>query len=170
MTAADTHEEVFSAQRPRLLGLAYRILGRVVDAEDVVQDAWLRWAAADPGNIERPEAWLTTVTTRLALDRLKAAQRRRETYLGPWLPEPVLTAPGPEQTVEAAETLTLGFLAMLDRLDPVSRVVFLLTDVFGYPSADVSAAVGKSSAACRQIAARAPQEAAPLHPPPTQPR
>lgn len=155
MTGTQPSSDDFSAERPRLLGLAYRILGSVVDAEDVVQDAWLRWSGAEPTTIERPAAWLTTVTARLALDRLKSARRRRETYVGPWLPEPVLTAPGPEEAAEAAETLTLGFLAMLEVLDPVSRVVFLLTDAFGYPSRDVSAAVGKSPAACRQIASRA---------------
>ena len=145
----------FEAQRRRLMGLAYRMLGSVAEAEDVVQDAWIRWSAADPAVIERPAAWLTTVTARLALDRLKSARRRRETYVGPWLPEPVLTSPGPEAAAEAADTLTLGFLAMLEVLDPVSRVVFLLTDAFGYPASDVSVAVGKSPAACRQIASRA---------------
>ena len=159
MRAADAGEALFSAERARLLGLAYRILGRVVDAEDVVQEAWLRWAAADREAIERPAAWLTTVATRLALDRLKAAHRRRETYVGPWLPEPILTdagsGAGPEQAAEAAETLTLGFLAMLEQLDPVARVVFLLTDVFGYPTAEVADVVGKTPAACRQIAVRA---------------
>ncbi|MHB1446521.1 MAG: RNA polymerase sigma factor SigJ [Acidimicrobiales bacterium] len=155
MEGAQSSGDAFTAERARLLGLAYRILGSIVEAEDVVQDAWLRWSAAEPAGIERPAAWLTTVTARLALDRLKSARRRRETYVGPWLPEPVLTSPGPEGVAEAAETLTLGFLAMLEVLDPVSRVVFLLTDAFGYPSSDVSAAVGKSPAACRQIASRA---------------
>lgn len=155
MTTAAASEDLFSGERSRLLGLAYRILGSLVDAEDVVQEAWLRWNGADRESIERPAAWLTTVTSRLALDRLKSAHRRRETYVGPWLPEPVLTSPGPEEAVEAAETLTLGFLAMLEQLDPVSRVVFLLTDVFGYSSSEVSETVGKSPAACRQIATRA---------------
>lgn len=152
-------DDVFASERSRLLGLAYRILGSLVDAEDVVQDVWIRWSGAGngPGEepIERPAAWLTTVTTRICLDRLKSARRRRETYVGPWLPEPILTGPGPEESAEAAETLTLGFLAMLERLDPISRVVFLLTDVFGYDSAEVSRAVGKTPGACRQIASRA---------------
>jgi len=155
MEDAQSSGDAFTAERARLLGLAYRILGSIVEAEDVVQDAWIRWSAADPAVIERPAAWLTTVTARLALDRLKSARRRRETYVGPWLPEPVLTSPGPEAAAEAADTLTLGFLAMLEVLDPVSRVVFLLTDAFGYPASDVSVAVGKSPAACRQIASRA---------------
>ncbi|HET6915959.1 MAG TPA: RNA polymerase sigma factor SigJ [Acidimicrobiales bacterium] len=148
-------DDVFNSERSRLLGLAYRILGSLVDAEDVVQDVWIRWSGVDQREIDRPAAWLTTVTTRVCLDRLKSASRRRESYVGPWLPEPILTTPGPEEAVEAAETLTLGFLAMLDQLDPTSRVVFLLTDVFGYESAEVSTAVGKSPAACRQIASRA---------------
>lgn len=148
-------ERVFSDQRARLLGLAYRVLGSVVDAEDVVQEVWIRWAGADQAAIERSAAWLTTVTTRLALDRLKSARRRREAYVGPWLAEPIVTAPGPEDAVVAAETLTLGFLAMLEQLDPTARVVFLLTDLFGYDSAEVAATVGKSPAACRQIASRA---------------
>lgn len=153
--SAGAPEDLFSAERARLLGLAYRILGTLVDAEDVVQEAWLRWAAADSSAIERPAAWLTTVVTRLSLDRLKSAARRHESYVGPWLPEPIVTAPGPEETVEAAETLTLGFLAMLEQLDPLSRVVFLLSDVFGYPSEEVAQVVGKSAPACRQIASRA---------------
>lgn len=152
MTGSD---DVFNSERSRLLGLAYRILGSLVDAEDVVQDVWIRWSGVDQREIDRPAAWLTTVTTRVCLDRLKSASRRRESYVGPWLPEPILTTAGPEEAVEAAETLTLGFLAMLDQLDPTSRVVFLLTDVFGYESAEVSTAVGKSPAACRQIASRA---------------
>lgn len=155
MTVGDPGEAVFAAERPRLLGLAYRMLGSVVDAEDVVQEAWLRWAAADRQAVARPAAWLTTVTTRLALDQLKSARRRRETYVGPWLPEPIVTDPGPEQAAEAADTLTLGFLAVLEQLDPVARVVFLLTDVFGYPSTDVAAAVDRTPAAVRQIAVRA---------------
>lgn len=155
MTETTASEDLFTKERARLLGLAYRVLGSLVDAEDVVQEAWIRWSAADREVIERPSAWLTTVTTRIALDRLKSAHRRREKYVGPWLPEPIVTAPGPEEAAEAAETLTLGFLAMLEQLDPVSRVVFLLTDVFGYSSTEVSEAVGKSPAACRQIATRA---------------
>ncbi|HET7523450.1 MAG TPA: sigma factor, partial [Acidimicrobiales bacterium] len=111
MTGSD---DVFSAERARLLGLAYRILGSLVDAEDVVQDVWIRWSGVDQREIDRPGAWLTTVTTRVCLDRLKSASRRRESYVGPWLPEPILTTAGPEEAVEAAETLTLGFLAMLD--------------------------------------------------------
>lgn len=155
MTTAPAPEDAFSCERARLLGLSYRMLGSLVDAEDVVQETWLRWNATERESIERPAAWLTTVASRLALDRLKSAHRRREAYVGPWLPEPVVTAPGPEEAAEAAETLTLGFLAMLELLDPVSRVVFLLTEVFGYSSNEVAETIGKSPAACRQIATRA---------------
>jgi RNA polymerase sigma-70 factor (ECF subfamily) len=147
--------EVFERERPRLLGLAYRMIGMLADAEDVVQEAWLRWQAADQVAIHRPEAWLTTVTTHVALDRLRAVRRRRESYVGPWLPEPVVLQPGPEELTELSESLTLGFLALLDRLGPVERAVFLLADVFAMSYADVSATVGKSEVACRQIASRA---------------
>ncbi|MGQ0616615.1 MAG: RNA polymerase sigma factor SigJ [Acidimicrobiia bacterium] len=147
--------EPFERERPRLLGLAYRMTGSVGDAEDVVQEAWLRWSGTDQAAVERPAAWLTTVTTRLALDRIKAIERRREDYVGPWLPEPVMIAGSPEADVELAESLTLGFLVLLDRLGPTERAVFLLADVFGEPFAAVAAAVGKTPQACRQIASRA---------------
>jgi RNA polymerase sigma-70 factor (TIGR02957 family) len=146
---------LFEHERPRLLGLAYRMVGTIADAEDVVQDAWLRWQAADVDTIERPEAWLTTVTTRLALDLLKAVRRRREDYVGPWLPEPVVLTPGPAESAELAESLTLGFLTMLDELGPVERAVFLLADVFSVPHAEIAGVVGRSEVACRQIASRA---------------
>lgn len=148
-------DQEYLAERPRLLGLAYRILGSRSDAEDVVQEAWLRWAATDHGTIDRPAAWLTTVTARLALDQLKSARRRREHYVGPWLPEPVVTEGGPEEAAELADSLALGFLAVLEELEPVARVVWLLTEVFAYPSAEVAEVVGRSPAACRQIASRA---------------
>jgi RNA polymerase sigma-70 factor (ECF subfamily) len=149
--------DVFESARPRLLGLAYRMLGTISDAEDVVQEAFLKWHVADHPTIEKPDAWLTTVTSRVALDRLRASKRRREEYVGPWLPEPVVTdpGPGPEDTAVRTESLTLGFLAVLDRLAPVERAVFLLADVFGVPFAEIAESVGKSPAACRQIAVRA---------------
>jgi RNA polymerase sigma-70 factor (ECF subfamily) len=145
----------FESARPRLLGLAYRMLGVLADAEDVVQEAWLRWSAADQESIESPAAWLTTVTTRLSLDHMRADRRRREDYVGPWLPEPVVLARGPEDQAELADSLTLGFLTLLDRLSPVERAVLLLADVFAIPYAEVAATVGKSEVACRQIASRA---------------
>jgi RNA polymerase sigma-70 factor (ECF subfamily) len=148
-------DEAFAVERPRLLGLAYRILGSVSEAEDVVQDAWLRWSAADQAVVERPAAFLTTVVTRLSLDRIRSLSRRRETYVGPWLPEPVAIERGPEEQLEMAESLTLGFLLVLDRLSPVERAVWLLAEVFGEPYALIAEAVGKSEAACRQVASRA---------------
>lgn len=155
-------DQVFAEQRPRLVGLAYRMLGSLADAEDVVQEAWLRWDRSDTATIERPAAWLTTVTSRLAVDRLRAQRRRREDYVGPWLPEPVttphLTAEGdrgPEAAAELTESLELGFLVVLDTLGPVERVVFVLADVFAVPYAEIAEAVERSPEACRQIASRA---------------
>jgi RNA polymerase sigma-70 factor (ECF subfamily) len=143
----------FEAERPRLTGLAYRMLGTWADAEDVVQDVWLKAQAAS--GIERPAAWLTTVTTRACLDRIRATRRRREDYIGPWLPEPVVSGAGPEAAAELAESLTLGFLTVLDRLQPIERAVFILADVFSVGFADIAATVGRSEVACRQIASRA---------------
>jgi RNA polymerase sigma-70 factor (ECF subfamily) len=148
--------EAFEAERPRLSALAYRMLGTPDDADDVVQDAWLRWQVADRGAIVEPAAWLTTVTTRIAIDRLRSARQRREVYVGPWLPEPVATVDdGPFTSAATAESLTLGFLTVLERLQPVERAVFLLHDVFGYPFAEVATCVERSEPATRQIAHRA---------------
>jgi len=168
---ADEAVAAFERSRPRLLGLAYRMTGVLADAEDVVQEAWLRWQAVERGTIQRPEAWLTTVTARVALDRLRAVRSRREHYVGPWLPEPVVIGPGPEESAELAETLTLGFLTLLERLGPVDRAVFLLVDVFCVPYPEIAAMVDKSEAACRQIASRARRSVRAGHPrPPTAPQ
>ncbi len=148
-------DEAFARERPRLLGLAYRVLGTFGDAEDVVQEAWLRWSAVDHASVRAPDAYLTTVVTRLSLDRLRSAARGRALYVGPWLPEPVSLAPGPEDHAEMAESLTLGFLVLLDRLGPTERAVWLLADVFDEPFSVIAQAVGKTEAACRQIASRA---------------
>ena len=145
----------FEAARPRIRGLAYRMLGTLADAEDVTQDTWLRWQAADGTHIVNAEAWLVTAATRLCLDRLRSAARTREIYPGPWLPEPIVTHPGPESAAELSESLTLGFLMLLDQLAPVERAVFVLADVFKVPYAEIAATVGRSPAACRQIASRA---------------
>jgi RNA polymerase sigma-70 factor (ECF subfamily) len=147
--------DVFEGERPRLTGLAYRITGSLADAEDVVQEAWIRWADRDAYSVENPAGWLTTVTSRLALDRLRAQRRRREVYVGPWLPDPVPTAPTVEETAELAESLTLGFLVMLDSLGPFERVAFLLGDVFGEPYSVIAQVLGKSEPACRQLVSRA---------------
>ncbi len=154
--------DLFERERPRLVGLAYRMLGTVADAEDVVQDTWLRWRTLGPDEVDRPEAWLTTVTTRIALDHLRTARRRRESYVGPWLPEPLVEEAGPAEVVELAESLRLGFLTVLDQLQPIERAVFLLADVFAVPFADIAVAVGKSEVACRQIASRARKRVRPV--------
>lgn len=147
-------DEAFAAERDRLFGLAYRMTGSVADADDVVQEAWLRWHGAERSTIESPAAWLTTVTSRLALDRLKSAQRRREAYVGPWLPEPLADV-DPTAAVEDAETLTLGFLCVLDRLAPRERAAFLLHDVFGRSFAEVADVLDVGPDNARQIASRA---------------
>ncbi|HKY68278.1 MAG TPA: RNA polymerase sigma factor SigJ, partial [Acidimicrobiales bacterium] len=164
-------ERALVAERPRLVGLAYRITGSRVDAEDIVQEAWERAGRVDEATIDSPSAWLTTVVSRLALDHLRAAKRRRETYVGPWLPEPIVTAGrsagwaagagagavgrDPSELVEMAESLTFGFLRVLEALSPVERVVFVMADVFGVPFPEIAAAVDRSPDACRQVASRA---------------
>jgi RNA polymerase sigma-70 factor (ECF subfamily) len=162
---------VFTAERRRLVGLAYRITGSLTDADDVVQEAWLRFQRTGPDRVERPAAWLTTVVARLALDHLKAARHQREVYVGPWLPEPVVSdprsvgQPGPEELAELAQSLTMGFLHVLETLGAVERVVFVLADVFDTPYAEIAEVVGRSPAACRQLASRARRrvrQAAPL--------
>ena len=135
----------FEGERPRLTGLAYRITCSLADAEDVVQEVWIRWAARDAATVDNPAGWLTTVTSRLALDRLRAQRRRREVYVGPWLPDPVPTARDAEETAELAESLTLGFLILLDSLGPYERVAFLLGDVFGEPYPAIAEILGKAS-------------------------
>ncbi|MDM0032806.1 RNA polymerase sigma-70 factor [Variovorax sp. J22P271] len=147
----------FNRLRPRLQGIAYRMLGSVAEAEDVVQDAWLRWHESDPSGIDNAEAWLVTITTRIAIDRLRAAKVQRAHYVGYWLPEPVLTdAPStPEQTKELSDDVSVAFLFMLERLAPEARAAFLLREVFDADYDEVAKAVGKSEAACRQIVHRA---------------
>lgn len=145
----------FEDERGRLIGLAYRITGSRTVAEDLVQDAWVRWEAADRAAIANPAAWLTTVVSRLALDHLRSAAHQREDYVGPWLPEPIAAEPDPAEQAELAESLTIGFLAVLERLGPTERVVFLLADVFAVPFDEIAEAVGKTPVACRQIASRA---------------
>jgi RNA polymerase sigma-70 factor (ECF subfamily) len=157
----DDGTAIFAAERRRLTGIAYRITGSLADAVDVVQEAWLRFARAGPAGIHRPAAWLTTVVARIALDHLKAARREREVYVGPWLPEPIasdpmaVSRPGPEEMAELASSLTLGFLHVLETLNPVERVVFVLADVFDVPFKEIAETVGKSPDACRQLASRA---------------
>jgi RNA polymerase sigma-70 factor (ECF subfamily) len=146
--------DAFEAQRPRLTRLAYRMLGSVAEAEDAVQDAWLRWRGAEPSAIDDPAAWLVRVTTRLCLDRLKSAKARRETYVGPWLPEPLIEEIA-DDPLERAEEVSVAFLLALQRLSPLERAVFLLRDVFDEDYAKLAATLGRSEAACRQLSARA---------------
>lgn len=144
---------VFEAQRARLKRLAYRMLGSVSEAEDVVQDAWLRWDRAGE-TANDPAAWLAQTTTRLCLDRLKSARARRETYVGPWLPEPLIEEE-PVDPLERAEDVSVAFLLALERLSPLERAVFLLHDVFDQDYGQVANALGRDEAACRQLASRA---------------
>jgi RNA polymerase sigma-70 factor (ECF subfamily) len=148
--------DAFLACRPRLLGIAYGLLGELTEAEDVVQDAWLRWDGADSDAVRKPEAFLVTVTTRLALDRLRSARARREVYVGPWLPEPLLTDPEtPETKAIEAERLNLALLGALERLNPLERAVLVLRDVFDREYAEIADILERTPAAVRQIAKRA---------------
>jgi len=149
--------EPFDRHRRLLFTVAYQMLGSVADAEDVVQDTWLRWSAADRGSVGDERAYLVTITSRLALDRLGSARARREAYVGPWLPEPLLTepAPGPEDAAELGEQVSLALLVVLETLSPVERAVFVLREVFGMPVAEVAAVLDRSEAAVRQLAHRA---------------
>ncbi len=163
----------FTALRPRLFGIAYRMLGVRADAEDVLQDAWLRWSRQDPATLQSAEAWLVTVVTRLSIDRLRALKTEREAYVGWWLPEPLVDsghgagygvdagalmaddAPTPESAAELAGELSVAFLYVLERLGPEERAAFLLRNVFDYDYPDIAAQLGKSEAACRQMVHRA---------------
>ncbi len=151
--------ESFETYRSYLFSIAYRMLGSVMDAEDSVQETYLRYQAASGETIISLKAYLTTILTRLCIDRLRLAYQQRETYLGPWLPEPILTAnnhtPNVEEAAMMQETLSLAFLQILERLQPVERAVFLLREVFDYDYADIAGIVGRNEAACRQLFSRA---------------
>src|SRR5215208_4429092 len=151
----DPTTDVFESLRPRLFGIAYRMLGIVADAEDVVQEAFLRWRQAAAGDVPRSdEAWLVSVTTRLAIDRLRRAATERAAYEGLWLPEPVALEP-PDRRAELADDLSLAFLLLLERLAPEERAAFLLREVFGVEYDEIARTLGKSEVACRQIVHRA---------------
>jgi len=147
----------FDSHRRRLQGIAYRMLGSVAEAEEVVQDAWLRWHEADKAAFDSAEAWLVTVVTRLSIDRLRAAKVQREHYIGAWIPEPTLTdgPDTPEQLLERADSISVAFLAVLERLAPEARAAFLLREVFDAGYDEVARALGKTEAACRQLVHRA---------------
>lgn len=147
----------FDALRPRLFGIAYRMLGVRADAEDVLQDAWLRWREADHASLQSAEAWLVTVVTRLAIDRLRAAKSEREAYVGAWLPEPIIEADerSPEVLAEFASDVSVAFLHVLERLGPEERAAFLLRQVFDYDYGEVAEMLGKREPAVRQMVHRA---------------
>jgi RNA polymerase sigma-70 factor (ECF subfamily) len=156
----DTATDLFEEHRPLLLGVAYRMLGRVADAEDVVQDTWLRWAGADRSAVRETRAYLVRVTTRLAIDRLRQIKARGETYVGPWLPEPYVTAyedtvPDAAERAVLADSVSLAVLVVLESLSPLERAVFVLREAFGYPYAEIAALLDRGEPAVRQIAARA---------------
>jgi RNA polymerase sigma-70 factor (ECF subfamily) len=154
-------DDIFEAERPRLTGIAYRMLGELATAEDVVQEAWLRWQKSDRADVEDPRAFLATITVRLALDAMRAARARRETYVGPWLPEPLLPddvrafAPAPDARAELASDLSVALLHVLERLSPEERAAFILHDAFDCDYAGIAAMLGKNEAACRKLVSRA---------------
>lgn len=155
-------DEIFQQHRPLLFSIAYRMLGSVADAEDVLQEAFIRWQQVAKTDVRSPKPYLSTVVTRLCLDHLRSAKVRREEYVGSWLPEPLLTdgSLGVAETIELDETLSMAFLVLLERLTPVERAVFLLREVFSYDYAEISRVVGKSETNCRQIARRARESVA----------
>jgi len=149
--------DAFEQHRSRLHGIAYRMLGSRAEAEDIVQEAWLRWNHAASGEIRSPKAWLITATTRLCIDRLRQLRADREGYVGPWLPEPLMleAAPPADHATELASDLSVAFLALLERLAPEERAAFLLHEVFDSGYDDIARILGKSESACRQIVSRA---------------
>ena len=152
--------QVYEQLRPLMFSIAYRMLGAVTEAEDIVQEAFLRYHRAESGRdgIDSPKAFLSAVTTRLCIDHLRSARVRREAYVGEWLPEPLLTdtaAPAPASMAEESDSLSMAFLLLLERLSPVERAVFLLHDVFGYDYDEIAGIVAKNSGNCRQLALRA---------------
>jgi RNA polymerase sigma-70 factor (ECF subfamily) len=151
--STDDDASSFEEWRGLLFGLAYRMLGSATDAEDMVQEAYLRWVRRTDRQVESVRAYLVTIVTRLCLDHLASAQVRRVSYAGPWLPEPIMT--DQPSAVEQADSLTMAFLVLLEELTPPERAAFLLHDVFGYPFDEVAQSMGRTAAGCRQLASRA---------------
>jgi RNA polymerase sigma-70 factor (ECF subfamily) len=147
--------EVFADHRELLLSVAYRVVGTVTDAEDVVQDAWLRWSDVDHGAVDDVRGFLVTVTTRLAIDRLRHRQSRRESYVGPWLPEPLLTGPDVADTATLADSVSMAMLVVLETLSPLERAVFVMYEVFGFGYPEIGAILDRSAPAVRQLGHRA---------------
>jgi RNA polymerase sigma-70 factor, ECF subfamily len=165
-SVSEAAAETFERHRSLLFSIAYRMLGSLMEAEDVVQEAFLRWQGASGGEIHAPKSYLSAVVTRLSIDRLRSAKARREEYVGPWLPEPIATGEGSDVagTVILDETLSMAFLVLLESLTPVERAVFLLREVFDYDYAEIASLVGKSEDNCRQISRRARQSVAARRP------
>src|SRR5580692_12029078 len=155
MAGPDSATEAFLAHRNLLFTVAYEMLGSAADAEDVLQETWLRWAGVDLDTVRDQRAYLVQVTTRQALGRLRTLGRRKESYVGPWLPEPLLTSPDVAEDVELADSVSMAMLLVLETLMPTERAVFVLREVFDVPYEEIAEAVGKSPAAVRQIARRA---------------
>lgn len=155
MNKPDSPVTMFEALRGRLFGLAYRMLGSRADAEDVVQETYVRWHQTAHGSIESPEGWLVTTTTRLAIDRLRRLKTEREAYVGPWLPEPIVTHAPPDHDLDLAADLSIAFLTLLERLAPEERAAFLLHDVFDVGYREIAAVIERSEATCRQVVHRA---------------
>ena len=162
--AAGPDPHAFDALRPLLFTVAYEMLEVAADAEDVVQEAWLRWSAADRSDVTSPRAYLVRVVARLALNRLRTLARRRESYVGPWLPEPLVTVPDVADDVELAESVSAAVLLVLQTLTPLERAVFVLREVFDVPYDEVAETVGRSPAAVRQLAHRAREHVAARRP------
>src|SRR5207342_3617827 len=154
-TVGGTGTDVFVAHRNLLFTVAYEMLGSAADAEDVLQETWLRWAAVDLDEVRDPRAYLVRITTRLSLNRIRSLSRRRESYVGPWLPEPLLTSPDVAEDVELADSVSTAMLLVLETLTPTERAVFVLREVFDLPYDEIADAVDKTPAAVRQIAHRA---------------
>ncbi|WP_182901859.1 RNA polymerase sigma-70 factor [Microbispora sp. H10830] len=151
----DLDQQVFVRHRNLLFSVAYRILGTAADAEDAVQDAWINWSAADRSQVADPKAYLTRIVSNVALERLRSTQRKREAYVGPWLPEPILTSADTAEAVADAESVSMAMLVVLETLSPLERAVFVLKEVFGFSHAEIAEAVERSEAAVRQAAHRA---------------
>lgn len=151
----DAGLETFQSVRPRLFGIAYRMLGTATDADDVIQDAWVRWQGTDRSAVREPAAFLATTVTRLAINALESARARRETYIGPWLPEPVITTDDPTLGAERAEAMSLAVLLLLERLTPAERAAFVLHEAFDYPFRQIAEVLEISEANARQLASRA---------------
>ena len=153
----------FEAERARLIAVAYGMLGSMMDAEDIVQEAWIRWSSDDRSDVANAAAFLTTMVTRMSIDRLRSAQARRETHVGPWLPEPIVSGPDPADIVAEAERFSLGFLQAMEGLNPVERAVFLLREGFDFDYSEIAEIVNRTADNCRQLASRARSHVA--HPP-----